>query len=289
MTNKVQHVAGVSNVADALSRPPEHTESDINAILPEELSLDYLRIAISQKGDPEIERLRQGESIDALSLKVTPVLLADHGTSLFCNTSHGHLHPIIPSNIRFDVFHLYHSWSHPGANTGIKLISNRIVCRGMKRDICHQSRKCQACACSKLQRQNIAPLVNASPLPRGRFTNVYVDITRPLGNSKGYNYLLVIIDKFTRFSPNAVPLSNISAEGCVDTFIRHWVTLFGIPDHLFTDRSTQFYSSLWFNMWNYLGALQHYATAYHSQAQGQIERLYRTLKNSLRCQDNANE
>ena len=48
MTNKVQHVAGVSNVANALSRPPEHTESDINAILPEEPSLDYLRIAISQ-------------------------------------------------------------------------------------------------------------------------------------------------------------------------------------------------------------------------------------------------
>ena len=35
MTNKVQHVAGISNVADALSCPPEHTESDINAILPE--------------------------------------------------------------------------------------------------------------------------------------------------------------------------------------------------------------------------------------------------------------
>ena len=55
----MQHVAGVSNVADALSRPPEHTKSDINAILPEEPSLDYLQIAISHRGDPEIKRLRQ--------------------------------------------------------------------------------------------------------------------------------------------------------------------------------------------------------------------------------------
>ena len=106
MTNKVLHVAEVSNVADALSRPPEHTESDINAILPEEPSLDYLSIAISQRGDPEIERLRQGESINAPSLKVAPVLLVDHGIGLLCDTSHGRLRPIIPSSMRFDVFHL---------------------------------------------------------------------------------------------------------------------------------------------------------------------------------------
>ena len=75
-------------------------ESDINAILPEEPSQDYLRIAISQRGDPEIERLRQGESIDAPSLKVTPVLLANYGISLLCDTSYGRLRPIIPFDMR---------------------------------------------------------------------------------------------------------------------------------------------------------------------------------------------
>ena len=128
MTNKVQQVAGVSNVADVLSLPPEHTESDINTILPEEPSLDYLRIAISQRGDPEIERLRQGESIDAPSLEVNPILLADHGIGLLCYTSHGRLRPIFLFNMRFDVFHLYHSCSHPG----IKLISHRFVWHGIR-------------------------------------------------------------------------------------------------------------------------------------------------------------
>ena len=64
MTSKVQHVAGFSNVADALSRFPERTELDINAILLKESSLDYLRIAISERGDPEIKRLGLGESIN---------------------------------------------------------------------------------------------------------------------------------------------------------------------------------------------------------------------------------
>ena len=42
-------------------------------------------------------------------------------------------------------------------------------------------------------------------------------------------------------------------------------------------------------MCNYLGAQQHHATTYPPLAQGQIERLNKTLKNSLRCQDNINE
>ena len=88
---------------------------------------------------------------------------------------------------------------------------------------------------------------------------------------------------------NAVPLPNISAEDCVDAFIRHWVTLFGTSKHIFTDRGTQFTSSFKLSMCNYLRAQQHHAKAYHPQARGQIERLNRTLKNSLRCQDNANE
>ena len=139
----------------------------------------------------------------------------------------------------------------------------------MKRDIRQWTRECQACARSKIQRYNIAPLVNVTPPPRGRFINMYEDITALLGNSKGYNYLLVIIDKFTRFM-NAVPLPNVLAE-CVKAFIRHWVTLFGTPEHIFTDRGTQFTSSLWLSMCNYLGAQQHHVTAYHSQTHGQKE------------------
>ena len=139
--NKVQHVAGVSNVADTLSRLCEHSESDINAILPEEPSLDYLCIAISQRGEHKIERLRQGESINTSSLKVPPVLLANHGISVLCDTSHGRQIPIVSSNMRFNVFHLYHFWSHSGANSGVKLISHRFMWHGMKRDIRQWTRK----------------------------------------------------------------------------------------------------------------------------------------------------
>ena len=91
----------------------------------------------------------------------------------------------------------------------------------------------QACASAKIQRHNVAPLDNATPPPKDRFTNLYVDITGPLGESNGYNYLLVVIDRFSRFM-NAIPLAGITAEECVDAFIRHWAVWFGCPKHFYT-------------------------------------------------------
>ena len=142
MTNKVQHVEGIFNVADTLFRLPKRSESDIHTILPEEPSLNYPYIAISLRGESEIERLCQGKSIDAPSLKITPVLLAGHGVSLLCDTSYDRLRFIISSNMRFDVFYLNHFWSHPGTNTGIKLFSHRFEWHGMKRDTRQRTREC---------------------------------------------------------------------------------------------------------------------------------------------------
>ena len=284
MTNRVEHIPGAENPADILSRIP-HEEQPLSAIVPDEPSLDYLRIALMQKLDPEIELLRGGQSEKAASLQPIEVRLADHDVSLLCDQAYSRLRPIIPQGLRYDVFKLYHSWSHPGAQTGIKLISSRFVWNGMKRDIRQWTRECQACARAKIQRHNVAPLDNVTPTPKDRFTNVYVDITGPLGESNGYNYLLVVIDRFSRFM-NAIPLAGITAEECVDAFIRHWVVWFGCPEHIYTDRGTQFTSVTWLNMCHYLGSQAHQSTAYHPQAQGLVERLNRTLKSSLKCYDN---
>ena len=113
-----------------------------------------------QKLDPEIELLRGGQLKKAASLQPIEVRLADHDVSLLCDQAYSRLRPIIPQGLRYDVFKLYHSWSHPGAQTGIELISSRFVWNGMKRDIRQWTRECQACARAKIQRHNVAPLDN---------------------------------------------------------------------------------------------------------------------------------
>ena len=120
------------------------------------------------------------------------------------------------------------------------------------------------------------------PPPTERFTHVNVDLTGPLNESCGYCYLMVIIDRFSRFI-HAIPLVGISSEECVSAFIHNWVALFGCPEKIFCDRGTQFTSSLWHEMCRFLGCQIKHSTAYHPQAQGLVERLNRSLKNSLRA------
>ena len=134
MTNRVEHIPGAENPADILSRI-SHEKQPLSVIIPDEPSLDYLRIALMRKLDPEIELLRAGQSEEAASLQPIEVRLVDHDVSLLCDQAYLRLRPIIPHGLRYDVFKLYHSWSHPGAQTGIKLISSCFVWNDMKRDI----------------------------------------------------------------------------------------------------------------------------------------------------------
>ena len=149
MTNRVEHIPGAENPADVLSRI-SHEEKPLTAIVPDEPSLDYLQIALMQKLDPEIKLLRAGQSEKAASLQPIEVCLADHDVSLLCDQAYSQLRPIIPQKLRYDVFKLCHSWSHPGAQTGMKLISSRFVWNGIKRDIRQWTWECQAVARAKI-------------------------------------------------------------------------------------------------------------------------------------------
>ena len=286
MTNDVRHVEGSKNVADIFSRPvPPH--SDLNAILTcvKSPGIDYLKVAREQKGNVELQKIKFDEST---SLHIKEVPLGDTDTTILCDDSQGRLRPVIPNSMRFKVFSHFHSGSHPGIKAGIKLISRMAVWYDMRRDITRWTRECQECARAKVHRHTKAPLQAVTPPPRGRFTNVYVDLTGPLPISKGHSYIMVVVDRFTRFF-QAIPLSGITAEECVDAFIRHWVSWFGCPTDIYSDRGRQFTSSLWADMCCHLGAKTHQSTAYHPQAQGLVERLNRTLKTSLKCHENPSE
>ena len=122
-----------------------------------------------------------------------------------------------------------------------------------------------------------------TPPPRGRFTHVYLDIIGPLGLSKCHNYVLTVIDRFSRFFSSRTASWHYR-EKCVDGFIRHWVSLFGCPERIYCDRGT-----VWNDICVTLGCELHHSTAYHSQAQGLIERFNKTLKTFLKCHEEPSE
>ena len=103
----------------------------------------------------------------------------------------------------------------------------------------------------------------------------------PLPPSHGFTYLLACIDRFIRW-PEPIPVTDITAETITCAFIQGWISRFGVPSTVITDRGRQFESSLWNNLMQLLGCKRFRTTSYHPIANGLIERFHRQLKNSLK-------
>ncbi|BHF65206.1 hypothetical protein SprV_0200821600 [Sparganum proliferum] len=152
----------------------------------------------------------------------------------------------------------------------------------MNSDIALWTRQCLVCQKNKVHRHTFSP-PSTFAVPDVRFHHVHVELVGPLPPSRGYTHVLTAVDRFTRW-PIAVTISDTSAENIVMVFLTHWISSFGVPATLSTDRVSQFQSSLFREFTRLLGCAHITATAYHPASNGLVERLHRQLKSALMSQ-----
>lgn len=98
--------------------------------------------------------------------------------------------------------------------------------------------------------------------------------------SHGYTHLFIVIDRPTRW-PEAMPVTKTITDACADVLLLHWVSHFGIPGHITSDRGAQFTSTLWTCLASTLGVDLHQMSSYHLWSIRVVERLHRSLNVSL--------
>ena len=199
-------------------------------------------------------------------------LLGDLSTPIF--------RPLVPQSLRHVLFQHVHGLAHPGIRATRRLLSARYVWPHLARDVTLWCRSCLSCQTSKVHRHtHLRPAV--IPLPTSRFSHIHVDLVGPLPSSNGYTYLFTIVDRVSSW-PEAIPLASTTADDCATALVQHWISRFGVPDTITSDRGPQFTSALWASLCARLNITHQPTTAYHPQANGLVERFHRRLKAALR-------
>ena len=159
---------------------------------------------------------------------------------MLCDVSCSPARPVVPSSVAADIVARAHNLTHAGGSSTLRGLRRRYVWSGMSSQV---KEFCRSCVPSKVSKHTKSPL-EPLDMPDARFAVLHLDLVGPLPAANGFSYLLTVIDRYSRWV-EAIPLSSITAHDCAVALLHSWISRFGAPSSIITDRGRQFTSGLW--------------------------------------------
>ena len=200
-----------------------------------------------------------------------------------------HLRLCVPRTMRQSVMAAVHGSKlsgHPGIKRMIDKLIEDIWWPTIRQDVVRFISACRLCQAAKQRRMKIP--TQPSNIPSGPWSQIAVDYTGPLPlTSRGNQYILVIVDKFTRYAV-AIATEDMTSETTATHLLSRIICEHGLPEYIQSDRGNSFVSQLSASIYQALGIKQIKTTAYHPQSNGVVEIFNKILKTTLRLWANEN-
>jgi hypothetical protein len=110
-----------------------------------------------------------------------------------------------------------------------------------------------------------------------------MDFIPELPTSDGFDNVLVIVDKLTKYGIFIPCRTGINEEETAQLLFTHVFSKYGLPRQIISDRDPRWRNEFWKEVCRLMGMKRSLTTAYHPQADGQTEILNQGLEIALRA------
>lgn len=282
---EIKYLKGSQNTkADALSRRPDHGEvsesEQVVQVFPQpEVELRLLDVGY---GPEEFLELLQKHSQEFLE---QPDELNSEWSRREDNLwTHGDI-VWVPPKLRQGLLVISHDapvLGHPGIQATLAGLKRYYYWSTIADDVRRYVSGCVECQRNKPDRNKRAAPLHPHKVPEGPWHVISWDIVGPLPNSRGYNAILVIVDRFTKMTLLEPIGTNLTAQGAARILRDRVFRAFGVPKKVISDRGPQFVSHFMSDFYKMVGIKANPSTAFHPQTDGQTERVNQEVEIYLR-------
>jgi hypothetical protein len=147
-------------------------------------------------------------------------------------------------NQLLESFHKYAFGGHSGERATLKRLQLIFYWPKMQQLVKGYVQTCPVCQKNKSENTQYPGLLAPLTVPVQAWTHTSMDFVEGLPMSKGKNVILVVVDRFTKYS-HFIALSHpYTTKDVVDLYMTHVFKLHGLPKVIVTDRDPIFTISL---------------------------------------------
>lgn len=191
----------------------------------------------------------------------------------------------IPKGYRLSLLRIFHDeHDHIGIDKTTDLILKHFWFPCLRHFVRKYINHCLICLTHKRVPRAPHQPIESWTKPDNPFLTVHMDVLGPLPESKGFKYVLVAVDAFSKYCL-LYALYRQDAEELKRAFT-NTVSLFGTPLLVVNDRGRMFESETFKKWLTELGCASHFITPEMHHENGQAERYCRTVLNLLRVEVN---